>query len=165
MKRLYLIRHAKSSWKNPDLADFDRPLNKRGKENAPFMGRRLRKYNVKPDLLLSSPAKRALKTAKLIAGEIDFPKENIVTEELIYEAGVRTLVQVIQNLEDSFHQVMLFGHNPGFTALAECLTAYEVYNIPTCGIFCVDFEIDSWKKVAKDVGIVKFFDYPKKHLI
>jgi len=164
MKRLYLIRHAKSSWKNPDLADFDRPLNKRGKMNAPFMAQRLKKYGVKPELIISSPAKRALKTARLIAKEIDFPRKKIAADDLIYEADVSTLIEVIKKIDDSFSYVMMFGHNPAFTQLAEYLTNHQVYNIPTCGVFCVDFNMNSWKEISNGKGVLHFFDYPKKHL-
>ena len=137
MKRLYVIRHAKSSWNNPVLTDFERPLNKRGKQNAPFMGKRLKESEVQPDFFLASPAKRALKTAKTIAKEIDFPKKHIVTDESIYLAGVSTLLTVIRNIDDSCHQVILVGHNPGLTELAEYLTNQRFDNIPTCGIVCI----------------------------
>ena len=163
MKRLYLIRHAKSSWDDPDLADYERPLNKRGKEEAPMMGKRLKKSKVQPDLILSSPAKRALKTAKIIAKELDFPKKRIVTDEAIYEAGVPALLSVIRNIDDAFQQVLFCGHNPGLTDLAQSLTNVQIDNIPTCGVFCLDFDLPSWKEVADGKGIFVFFDYPKRH--
>jgi len=163
MRRLYLIRHAKSSWKNPGLADRDRPLNKRGKRDAPFMGTRLKKYNVKPDVIISSPAKRALDTAKIISKEINFPIAKIVTNESIYAADFSDLLLEIQIIDDAFDQVMIFGHNPELTELAEYLTNYQIDNMPTCSIFCIDFDINSWKEVSKGKGIFGFFDYPKKH--
>ncbi|MBD3307013.1 histidine phosphatase family protein [candidate division KSB3 bacterium] len=163
MKRLYLIRHAKSSWKDQSLADFDRPLNKRGKRDAPFMGQRLASYQVTPDLLMSSPAKRALTTAKTIAEEIGYPPTAIVTEPSIYGAGAASLLTVIQAIKDAAHEVMLVGHNPGLTTLAESLTNTMVDNIPTCGIFCVDLPVESWTEVTEGIGTVVFFDYPKKH--
>lgn len=164
MKRLYLIRHAKSSWKNPALADFDRPLNKRGKRDAPFMGKLLAKQKVRCDLILTSPAKRAFNTAKIIAKEIGFPKKKIVTDEAIYLMDTQTLVEVIKHIDDSVNRLMMFGHNPGFTILANYLSDYKVENIPTCGIFCIDFDISSWSKVSEGNGIFQFFDYPKKYL-
>ena len=162
MKRIYLVRHAKSSWKNPDLADFDRPLNSRGKRDAPLMGKRLEKMKVKPDIIISSPAKRALRTAKIIAEEIKFPKEKIVTKDSLYGASVSIILNIIHHLEDSIDEVMLFGHNPEFTSLANQLSDYQVENIPTCGVFCVDFDIQSWKDLNMGKGIFKFFEYPKK---
>lgn len=162
MKRLYLIRHAKSSWSNPDVGDFDRSLNDRGKRDAPEMGRRLKESKVEPELILSSPAKRARKTAKIVAKEINFPKKHIMTDESIYLAGVSTLLEVIRHIDDALHQVILVGHNPGLTDLADYLTNCQIDNIPTCGIFCMDFDIRSWKEVAKGEGKFVFFDYPKK---
>lgn len=164
MKRLYLIRHAKSSWEDSDLSDIERPLNTRGKRDAPFMGKHLKEMKVSPDLIVSSPAKRALKTAKIIAKEIGFPKKDIETDESIYLASVSTLLHVIQNIEGSYQQVMLFGHNPGFTELAEYLTNQQFDNIPTCGIVCMDFDIKSWKEVGEGKGMLVSFDYPKKYV-
>lgn len=163
MKRLYLVRHAKSSWKNLDLPDIDRPLNKRGKRDAPFMGERLTKYNAKPDIIISSPAKRALTTAKIIAKKIGYLKEKIEIKDSLYGAAIPTILNIIHYLDDSIHEAILFGHNPEFTALANYLTKYNVENIPTCGIFCVDFEVESWKDIAEGNGIFIFFDFPKKH--
>ncbi len=163
MKQLYLVRHAKSSWKDPVLTDMDRPLNKRGKRDAPFMGERLNKYDVQLDLIISSPAKRALSTAKIIAKEIGCPKKKIVANESVYMAGVPSLLNTIQGIDDSHSRVMFFGHNPGLTELAVYLSNYHVDNIPTCGIFCTDFDVDSWKEVSKGTGSFAFFDYPKKH--
>ena len=162
MKRLYLIRHAKSSWNNADLADYERPLNKRGEKDTPFMGKRLKKHDVKPDLIISSPAKRALKTAKIIAQEIGYPTKKIYTNESIYDAAPLSLLNTIRNIDDLYDQVMLFGHN-SITELARYFTKYQVENVPTCGIFCIGFDLDSWEAVSEGKGDFIFFDYPKKH--
>lgn len=162
-RRLYLIRHAKSSWKDAKLSDFDRPLNKRGKHDAPFMGARLRKHHVLPDLILTSPAKRALKTAKLLAEEINYPKKEIVENKYIYAADVYELLQIIKNLENDKKEVFLIGHNPGLTLLAETLSGLPVQNIPTCGIFCVEFNTESWADIKEGLGALIFLDFPKKH--
>ena len=164
LKNLFLIRHAKSSWKNPELKDFDRPLNKRGQNDAPFMGKRLKKYDVKPDIIISSPAKRALETAKIIAGEIKFPQSDIITELAIYEGNRSDLINLINNIDDSLNIVLLFGHNPYITSCANYLCNVTVTNIPTCGIFCVEFEINSWQEVSESSGKLRFFDFPKKHV-
>ena len=163
MKTLYLIRHAKSSWKDPTFRDCERPLNKRGKRDAPFMGQKLRENGVKPGVIISSSAKRALKTAKKIANELDFSAKKINKNKSIYLADVPTLIKVIRKISDKADQAMLFGHNPGLTMLANYLTSENVDNIPTCGIFCVAFEVDSWKEVDQGNGAVVFFDYPKKY--
>lgn len=162
MKRLFLIRHAKSSWSDPDLRDFDRPLNKRGKHDAPVMARRLAKKGTAPDFILTSPARRALKTAKIIAAEVGYPKGKIRTDDAIYLADVPTLTNVIRKIDDVHKRVFLFGHNPGLTMLAFYLTGYQVDNIPTCGIFSINFETSSWQDVGEGNGKVAFFDYPKK---
>ncbi|MCH9008735.1 histidine phosphatase family protein [candidate division KSB1 bacterium] len=164
MKRLFLIRHAKSSWSDPDLRDFERPLNKRGKRDAPVMGARLARHKVNPDLILSSPARRAFKTAKIMASEIGCPIKKIQTHKAIYLADVPTLMDVLRKIDSACETVFLFGHNPGLTMLANYLTNYYVDNIPTSGIFCIDFEIASWREVSQGNGRVTFFDYPKKHL-
>jgi phosphohistidine phosphatase len=163
MKRLYLVRHAKSNWNRSELDDRDRPLNKRGKRDVPFMGQRLKKHGVCPDLIISSPAKRALKTAKIIAEEMGCPKKQIELNDALYMHGVSAIINLIQSIDDGHESVMLFGHNPDFTELAERLTDYQVDNIPTCGIFCIDFNVGSWQEVDEGKGLFAFFDYPKKH--
>ncbi len=163
MKRLYLVRHAKSSWKQSGLSDLDRPLNKRGKGDAPLMGQRLKKYAVCPDFMLSSPAKRALKTAKIIAEEIGYSKKGVVVHETLYVHGTRAILNVIRSVDDAHESLMIVGHNPDLTELAELLSDYHVNNIPTCGIFCIDFNASSWQDVDVDKGLFTFFDYPKKH--
>ena len=163
MKRLYLVRHAKSSWDDPDLSDIDRPLNKRGKKDAPIMGERLKnEHKAKPDLIISSPAKRAIRTARIIAKELGYSEEKIEIKDSLYASGVTAMLNVIHYLDDSLDEVMLFGHNPDLTSLANYLSNQQVDNIPTCGVFCVDFDVKSWQDIEKGKGIFKFFDYPKK---
>ena len=102
MKTIILVRHAKSSWKDPGLNDFDRPLNKRGKKNAPLMGQKLKERQVMPDLVLSSPAKRARKTATAIAKAVGYPKKRIVFDDNMYHGGARYLFEMIKNLDDKY---------------------------------------------------------------
>jgi len=162
MKRLVLIRHAKSSWKDPELDDFDRPLNKRGRKDGPKMGKLLAKKGETPDLIVSSPAKRALKTALAIAKEVGYPKERIKENKKIYLGSVPQLMNVIHNIDNNFNLVFIFGHNPGFNDLSHHLAEHELENIPTCGVFCIDFEIDSWKRVSEGSGKFVYFEFPKK---
>jgi len=161
MKTLYLIRHAKSSWDFPHLSDSERPLNKRGKRDAPDMGDRLAKKGLFPDLMLSSPANRALTTCRVIAGKLGYPEEAIETDKKIYHAGVDELLKVIRQIDDTWNTVCLFGHNPGFTDFANELTHSDIYNIPTCGVFACSFSIDSWKDAGYGKGKRIFYDYPK----
>ena len=162
MKRLYLLRHAKSSWGDTALGDVERPLNKRGKRDAPTMGKRLKKRKAEPDLILSSPAKRAVKTASIVAKEIGFPKKKIATDGSIYAASVSELLDVVRNIDDAYGRVMLVGHNPGFTDLADILADGSVGDMPTCAVCCLDFDCDSWKAVSEGGGKIVFYDYPKK---
>ena len=162
MRTLFLVRHAKSSWDYPELADIDRPLNSRGAKNAPQMGRRLHHKGIRPDLLLSSPANRAISTAYEIAKEIGYPSESVKSSKDIYHAGERELLRIVQNQDDQHSTIMLFGHNPGFTWFANSLTGEQIENIPTAGIVAIEFDCDSWKNVTYDQGKMQFFDYPKK---
>ena len=161
MKRLIVIRHAKSSWKDPGLRDFDRPLNKRGKADAPEMGRRLARRSLVPDRLLASPAKRAIRTAEIIAGAVGFPAGRITRVDRLYGAGVADLVGVLQGLDDAEETVYLVGHNPGLTDLVNFVCGAFLDNLPTCGVFCADFEISSWKEIRRHQGKCLFTDFPK----
>ncbi len=162
MKVLYLVRHAKSSWDDETLADIDRPLNKRGKKDAPEMGERLKRQNIQPDLLISSPAKRARATAKKIAKKIEYPKEKIKIEEEIYEGEPDQYLELLKNISDHYPSVMVFGHNPGITEFSNALCGVQIHNIPTCGIVSIHFEINEWQQIDYNKGKLVFFDYPKK---
>ena len=161
MKKLFIVRHAKSSWDFPELDDHDRPLNKRGKRNAPEMGQRLAKRNVRLDAMITSPAKRAAGTARRIAEEISFPKSKIQSEPLLYHGSVRSIIDLIRSTGDHIDKLMIFGHNPGFTDLTNHLTGSDIYNIPTCGIAEIDFDAASWQEVGENSGKLITFDYPK----
>ena len=160
MKKLYLIRHAKSSWDNPGLNDFDRPLNKRGKRDAPFMGKILSDKKISPGIVYSSPAKRAWKTAKEICKKINFPVEDIIKKETIYEASTDELLQIIQSIDEKIQSAFLFGHNPGLTSLQNIICEKEIDNIPTCGIVCIGQDC-LWKDVNNNTGRLEFFEFPK----
>ncbi len=161
MRTLYLIRHAKSSWEDPTRDDFDRPLNKRGKRDAPIMGNRLRDNGADPDLVISSPAKRAVLTARTIAKAVGYEAGRIETDEAIYGGGASRLLGLIRRIDDANHRVMLFGHNPGLTWLAVDLTDARIDNMPTCAVLCIRFDVASWGEIKKGAGEVVFFDYPK----
>ncbi len=162
MKTLYVIRHAKSSWDDPLLADLDRPLNKRGKQDAPKMGKRLRHLQVAPDLLLSSPAERALTTCHIIAEEVGYAKSKIKTDKKLYHADDAQILNVIQSLDNKYATVWIFGHNPGLTDFVNLLADAGIDNIPTCGVVACSLTISSWDEANSGKGSVTFFDYPKK---
>ncbi len=162
-KTVILIRHAKSSWKHPELEDMQRPLNGRGKRDAPVMGKRFKELNLKPDLMLSSPAKRALKTARTFADQIGYPKKGILIENDIYHGGPAQILNCLRALEESTTRVCLFGHNPSITTLASMLCDFTEDTIPTCGMVGISFEVNSWSEVAQGRGTMLFFEYPKKY--
>jgi phosphohistidine phosphatase len=162
MKTLTLVRHAKSSWKHPELPDADRPLNKRGEKDAPAMGQRLAAKALSPDLIVTSPAKRALKTAKMVAGEIGYPKKKLVIDERVYLADVVELMSVLCELDNHYKDVFLVGHNPGLTNLVNDLMDASILNVPTCGVVRAKFNIETWKALGKGMGKLEFFDYPKR---
>lgn len=163
MKQLYLIRHAKSSWATPGLADAKRPLNNRGKIDAPFMGERLRSAGVVPDLIYASPAKRARKTAEKIAKAVGYPESAIVLESGIYSADLNQLLAVIEKTAKQVDTLFLVGHNYVITDLAEYLTGENLGSMPTCSVVAMSFPGEDWQEVAEGKGRLLFFDYPKKH--
>lgn len=163
MKRLYLLRHAKSSWKNPKLTDFERPLNKRGKKDAPAMGKFLKSKNITIDLFISSPAKRARKTAQKVAKAFGYPKEAILFLPELYEANIVDLLEVVHSISDNVSSLLLVGHNPALNDFANLLL-YDAHleNIPTAGIVAIEFSHNSWKNIEENTGKLLFFEYPKK---
>ena len=164
MKKLYLIRHAKSSWKSDAPNDFERPLAKRGKREAPLMAKVLEAKGVFPDMILSSLAKRAKKTAKIFAERLGYPTSGISYRPEIYEAMADDLLRLIKSTDDRIDRLFLVGHNPGLTELANQLTPVHIDNLPTSGIFAVEFDVDSWSEITPHSGEMLFFEFPKKYL-
>jgi|YNPMSStandDraft_1061717.scaffolds.fasta_scaffold00004_41 phosphohistidine phosphatase len=163
MKRIILVRHAKSSWENPDWSDFERPLNKRGLRDAPFMADIVAKKIEKPDLIISSPAVRAATTCKYFAKAFSYNEKDIIFDENIYSKGSRYIINLIFQLDSNFNSVMIFGHNPDITSLFAYFTGEYIDNIPTCGVFAVEFDIKSWKEIENNNGKLIFYEYPKKY--
>ena len=161
MKKLYLIRHAKSDWSNSKLEDYDRPLNKRGERDAPLMASILKQKNANPDLIISSPAYRTKKTAKIIKKGIAY-KGKIVYDQHLYEASLKTILELINYINDDYDKVFIIGHNPTLNLLAFYLTGFND-NIPTCGILEIDINCDRWREVNKRSSKLICFDYPKKY--
>ena len=162
MKSLLLIRHAKSTWDNPLLKDFDRPLNERGHRDAPMMAKRLKKKEIKIDAFVSSPAKRALTTAIYFADAYGVKEKDIIKNPELYHASVETFLKVIHSLDDQYDTIALFSHNPGITELVNRLTHVRIDDMPTCAIFGVKAAIDNWSAFEKGGKDFWFFDYPKK---
>ena len=163
MKQLLLIRHAKSDWDNPGLADIDRPLGERGKRDAPAMAHRLLDKKIRIDAFITSPAKRAAKTAKIFARELGKKKEKILFKEELYLAEPGAFFDVIADTDNDFDSIAVFSHNNGITDFANLLTDTKVDNIPTSGIFAVKADCDKWKNFKTAKKTFWFFDYPKGH--
>ena len=162
MKTLYIVRHAKSSWEDPLLDDFSRPLNERGKRDAPRMAKRLKEKRINPDLMVTSPARRALGTCKRMAEILDYNDDKIKMERALYHANQNQLLDVIKAIKDKHNSVVIFGHNPGLTEFVNALGKQHFENVPTCGVAAFQLSVDSWKDVAFGLGQLLFFDYPKR---
>jgi phosphohistidine phosphatase len=163
MKNLFIIRHAKSSWKDTGMDDHERPLNKRGERDAPFMGHLLKEKKISPDLMVSSTATRAYSTATEFAKQLDYKKEKIVKAKELYLAERSGLVNFITNMDEKVETLFLFGHNPGVSTLANYLCSTEAGELPTCAICGLRFEIDSWKDIGPRQGELILFEFPKKY--
>lgn len=161
VKTLILVRHAKSDWGNPGLADFDRPLNDRGKRDAPVMAQRLQQRNVTIDAFIASPAKRAAKTARIFAETFGRKKEDILFKEELYLAEPSVFFTIIQQTDDEFNSIAVFSHNNGITDFANMLTDARIDNIPTCGVFAIKTYCNNWADFSTAKKEYWFFDYPK----
>lgn len=163
MKQLIVIRHAKSSWDDPSLDDFDRPLNARGKRDAPEMGRRLKAAGVMPDRMVASPAKRAYATAKKIAKELGYKKAAIQTQQRLYHAEAEEILAVVRELDDNDEIVFVFGHNPGLTDFVNMVgNGVDIENIPTCGVVVFKCNVKSWIELQPGACELLNFDFPKR---
>ena len=160
-KTLLLIRHAKSDWGDPSLSDFERPLNGRGKSDAPVMAHRLLDKNIFIDVFISSPATRAKKTAGIFAKEYKRDKDEIIFRDELYGAPENVFYDVIITADNKFKSIAIFSHNPGLTDFANLLTDTRIDNIPTCGIFAIKADCDKWKNFKEADKKFWFFDYPK----
>lgn len=163
MKTLYLMRHAKSSWNFDELSDQERPLNDRGRDDAPRIGQALAKRRIALDLLVSSPAVRALSTAVLVARELKYPHANIKVEPGIYQADLEALLAIIRALPDGAPAVLLTGHNPTMTDVANYLLPSSglTHEMPTAAVVCLRFQTDHWAEVGPANAEFYFYDYPR----
>ncbi|MGC4035424.1 MAG: histidine phosphatase family protein [Chitinophagaceae bacterium] len=156
-----MIRHAKSSWDNATLSDFERPLNDRGKRDAPIMAKRLREKGIEIDGFVSSTAKRAKKTAQFFTKEFNVNEDTILYKSELYAAGKEIFYEVIASLSNDLDNIAIFSHNPGITEFANELTNTRVDDMPTCAIFAVKSDAKEWKEFADSTKEFWFFDYPK----
>jgi phosphohistidine phosphatase len=151
IKTLLILRHAKSSWKFPDLADHDRPLNKRGKRDAPKIGNLLKERDLVPDIIISSTAVRAEKTAKMVAKASKY-KGDVALSDSLYAAGPDAYIDVLRNLQNKYNTVLVIGHNPGLEELVKILSGEEYHVMPTCALVHVRLDIQSWLDIVQMTG-------------
>jgi phosphohistidine phosphatase len=163
MKQLLVIRHAKSSWDNPDLQDNERPLNKRGLEDAPLMANVLRTHNFNLDKIFSSSALRAKMTTEIFAKELKIPESMIEYTDELYNASRREILNFIKRLDNKYKSIAIVGHNPGLTDLVHFLLYDFDYELPTCAVVGIDLDLEKWSDIKSGTGSLKFFEYPKKY--
>ncbi len=157
-KKLYLLRHAKSSWKDFAISDFDRPLNKRGEHDAPIMATRMSERDIALEVIISSPAKRAKSTAKYFSRALS---TKVIYDKRIYEASAAQLKEIIKQAFKEYDTIMIVGHNPFLTILSNDLSGYQINNMPTTGIMGIAFDSENIDTAKSEM---LFFDYPKKNL-
>lgn len=161
MKSLLVIRHAKSSWSTADLLDFDRPLNERGKRDAPAVAEALLNKNVKIDTFISSPAKRAKKTAQYFCEAYSRDKDDIILKPELYHAAPDVFLDVIKHIGNKSNTVAIFSHNPGITDFVNTLTDTRIDDMPTCGVYAIQMQEDDWSKFENAEKTFWFFEAPK----
>lgn len=161
MKYLTLIRHAEAQEPVTGQKDLERSLNRWGEINAPKMGVKLNELKLKPTKVYVSPAMRTTETSNLLIEQLDYPLGEVEIEALIYEASVGSLLNFVNSLDDSDHDVVIIGHNPSISYLCEYLTGEVIGNVPTCGVVRMKFNVDGWELISKDNGDLIYFLYPK----
>jgi phosphohistidine phosphatase len=162
MKQLLIVRHAKSSWDHPGLEDYQRPLQEKGKKKIRYILDFLMKQQIKPDLILSSHATRALDTAKIIAHALDIPMEKIIISKNIYHGDAESLFNHFYDLNDEIKTLMIVGHNPTLTYFSNFFLDKKIENLPTAGIVCIEFKTASWSQIHKATRKTRFVVSPNE---
>ncbi len=164
MKRIYLVRHAKSDWSDSKLTDFERPLNARGQRDAPFMATKfLEKFN-KVDLIISSSAQRAMETSLAFKSALGLDNSRFESTDEIYNSGLRAIPKLINKINPNYNSVAFFGHNPDFTQLAKKYSKDEIGHLVTCSIVALSFKCNDWQEIEFGMGELVGLEYPKKYL-
>jgi phosphohistidine phosphatase len=163
MKTLLLIRHAKSDWGNTQLRDYDRPLNARGMSDALLMASVIDRLKLKPDCIITSSAKRAITTAGFFVEHFCIDGKRFNPTDKIYDGSYRDYINSLNEVNDEYNTVFMFGHNPEITMLASEFVPVFAEHVPTAGCVAIDFDIDNWVDIESGKGKLRFFEYPKKH--
>lgn len=161
MKNLYLIRHAKASWDDPHLQDFDRPLTELGVQDAHLIGKELKKLKTIPDAVISSPAVRSIATAEIMAKELGFPVKKIIKEAVIYNGGAEEMIELIKAWDNKINTLFFFGHNPTLTWLTHYLSDEAKMNVPTCGVVGINFSMKTWSHLSDAESKLITFLHPE----
>lgn len=164
MKTLYLVRHAKSSWDNPSVSDSERTLNERGLRDAAFMADFAKKQGVEPDRIVTSPARRALMTAAIFGRALGIDEADFQIESTIYHAAPSEILSIVSALPDADETVIVFGHNPTFTDVANRFSKKFIDNVPTCGIVRIEAAVGSWRDFLPENAAATGFFFPKMYL-
>lgn len=159
-RNLYLLRHAQTLEKQADETDAERQLTAIGTQNATRMGMNIKKKDILLDILISSPAARAQATTELLAEQIGYDLSRIHFNAEIYNASIRTLLKVVNNLKNEWKNVLLIGHNPAISYLAEYVSGEPIGNMDTCGLVKLSFNIDGWEEVSEKNGEFISYEYP-----
>ena len=162
MKTLYLIRHAKSSWENSEHNDEERPLIEKGIKRAKKIGNYLKGKNVEADVIISSHANRALETAQIIAKKINYSKDKIIIDKKIYDSGIDNLFNIIYGTSNDYKCIILVGHNPTFTNIANYFLDEKIDNLPTAGLVCIEFETNQWNEIVNATKLKNYVIRPKE---
>jgi len=160
-KVILIVRHAKAEEVDFKKPDFKRALSHKGEKNAQEMAKRLKKKNLIPQKLYSSPALRAISTAKYFADEFEMAQSEIIQDMEVYDALTNTLLDCVNSLDDQVDFAAVFGHNPAITDLVNKFCGSDIHNIPTCGMAMISFPFDSWKMLSGGTGELIIYDYPK----
>lgn len=164
MKTLTLIRHAKSDWSYAELMDFDRPLNPRGKRDAPEMGKRLSKRSEIPQLIYLSASVRTVETMDLLAETANWQDIDRITKDWLYLASPQEYIRTIEKMHDEVDHLCICGHNPTITSIINYYSGENISNVPTCGVGIIQFDLESWKHISQDSGQLMHYDFPKRQL-
>lgn len=162
MKTLLLVRHAKSSWNDADVSDMDRPLKRSGVKDAIEVSEKLKSKKVTPDILITSPAVRAMTTALIFARTLKYHYNRIVINEMVYDFSKDALLPLLRNIDDKYDVVMLIGHDPAFTYLLNDLTGKAFEKMPTAAVAKINFSVKQWQKITPGKGKLIFLESPKK---
>ncbi len=159
-KQLILVRHGNANSGTHTGFDFDRRLSDIGINEAQEVAFRFKNRKIIPSLLVSSPAMRAISTARIFAGILGISQEKIIEKDSIYESSITLLLRIINNLSEQIDSAAVFGHNPELTAFTEYLANESIFQLPTCGVVVIDFEVDTWDQISNNTGTMLMFDYP-----